>query len=231
MPHRKPASSWKPWAALAALGAASAGVLTAAGCGSSQLISSGIPGGTVTTQQVQNGRYLVTSVGCADCHNRGKDDPSDTNWLAGYLPGTPGQPYQIGPPGQALAVYAANITPDQTTGIGKYTDRQIYNALKFGLDPADTPDVEITSTTPGQGNYPATPHYLAPPMPWPSFRHFTDIDLWAIVAYVKHGVKPVSNAVPASQAPPDFWASYYSAANVGPATLPNYPTANEPFTP
>jgi len=41
-----------------------------------------------------------------------------------------------------------------------------YNALKFGLDPGATPDAVITSTTPGTGNFPATPHYLAPPMPW-----------------------------------------------------------------
>ena len=35
------------------------------------------------------------------------------------------------------------------------------------------------------------------PMPWPAFRHKPDDELWAIIAYVKHGIKPVNNAVPA----------------------------------
>src|SRR4029453_9009567 len=106
-------------------------------------------------------------------------------------------------------------------------DRQVYNALKFGLDPEDTPDVTITSTTPGQGNFPTQPHYLAPPMPWPTFRHMSDDDLWAIVAYIKHGIKGVTNTVPNSQGPPDFWASSYTDAAVGPANLPAYPAGNE----
>ena len=89
----------------------------------------------------------------------------------------------------------------------------------------------ITSTTPGQGNFPATPHYLAPPMPWPSFRHLSDSDLWAIVAYIEHGIKPVANTVPDSQGPPDFWASSYTDAAVGPANLPAYPVGNEQFSP
>src|SRR5947209_381402 len=98
--------------------------------------------------------------------------------------------------------YPSNLTPDVATGIGAHTDRQIYNALRFGLDPEDTPDVTITSTTPGQGNFPATPHYLAPPMPWSSFRHHSDENLCPMVAYLKHGIKPFANSVPDSQGPP-----------------------------
>src|SRR5207253_11101372 len=62
----------------------------------------------------------------------------------------------------------------------------------LGLRPEETPDVEITSTVPGQGNFPLHPHYLAIPMPWPSWRHMPDQDLWAIAAYLKNGLKPVS---------------------------------------
>lgn len=186
-----------------------------------------IPGSTATLAQVTRGRLLVVSLGCADCHNRGNDNPSDPHWMAGYLPGTPGQPYQIGP----FQTFAANLTPDKTTGIGQFTDRQIYNALKFGLDPGDTPSVVITTHTPGTDNFPARPHYLAPPMPWPAFRHLPEADLWSIVAYLKHGLKPVQNKVPESQFPPDFWAHTYASSKVGLADLPPFPTGNEKFTP
>ncbi|MBV9864896.1 MAG: hypothetical protein JO316_06070 [Abitibacteriaceae bacterium] len=193
----------------------------------SEVATRDIPGTTATLAQVTRGRVLVTSLGCADCHNRGNDNPSDPHWMAGYLPGTPGQPFQVGP----FQTFPANLTPDATTGIGQETDRQIYNALKFGLDPSTTPSVVITTHTPGTDHFPAQPHYLAPPMPWPSFRHLPDADLWAIVAYLKHGIKPVQNKVPDSQFPPDFWAHTYASSKVGPADFPPYPSGNEKFTP
>ena len=216
-------------AALATLAAATIGLITfaAVGCGSVTDTTGGLPESQTTFAQVQRGRYLVLSMSCAECHNRGKDDPSDTKWLAGYLPGTPGQPFQIGP----FQTYPANITPDKTTGIGNFTDRQIFNALRFGLDPSHTPDVVITGTTPGQGNFPATPFYLAPPMPWPSFRHLTDGDIWSIVAYIKHGIVAVNNAVPASGSPPDHWASSYTPDLIGPYPINPYPLSNEVFSP
>jgi mono/diheme cytochrome c family protein len=212
---------------------ATAGLPVLAGCGSDNG-SSGLPAGKATLEQVIRGRAIVTSFGCIDCHNRGKNDPSDPNWLAGYIGAAGGQgpgTFNIGP----FQTYAANLTPDTNTGIGTPTERQIFNALRFGLDPMDTPDVVITSTTPGQGNFPATPHYLAPPMPWYSIRNMSDDDLWAIVAYLKHGIKAVANTVPDSQGPPDFWAGSYTPGKIGPNPLPPYPTTgsagNEQFQP
>ncbi|HLK60765.1 MAG TPA: hypothetical protein VKU00_29650 [Chthonomonadaceae bacterium] len=220
------------WPALAASLTVCLGIAVLIGCGSGSNNSnaSGLPGGSATLAQVQQGRALVTSSGCVACHNRDKDDPTDPNWMAGYIGPAGGQgpgAFQIGP----FATYAANLTPDKNTGLGNFTDLQIYNALKFGLDPMNTPSVVITSTTPGQGNFPTTPHYLAPPMPWPSFRHLSDSDLWAIVAYIHHGIKAVSNVVPPSQGPPDFWASSYTDQAVGPPTFPPYPEGNEQFAP
>jgi hypothetical protein len=180
--------------------------------------------------QVAQGRAIVTSFGCTDCHNRGKNDPSDPHWMAGFIGAAGAQgtgAFQIGP----FNTYAANLTPDTTHGIGMHTDRQIFNALRFGLDPDNTPDGVITSTTPGQGNFPAVPHYLAPPMPWPSTRHLSDADTWAIVAYLKHGIKADANVVPDTQDAPDFWASSYTTAAVGPTTFPAYPEGNEQFAP
>jgi hypothetical protein len=187
----------------------------------------GLPNGPATFDQVVRGRYLVTSAGCDGCHSHGRDDPNDPQWLAGYLPGGTSGAYQIGP----FKTYAANLTPDVNTGIGGDSDRQIFNALRFGLDPENTPDMDITSNAPGQGNFPAMPHYLAPPMPWPTFRHFSDDDLWAIVAYLKHGIKPVNNKVPDNQGPPDNWASSYTPDKVGPYPVPAYPAGNEAFQP
>ena len=195
--------------------------------GSSQ---SGLPDAKASLSQVSRGQTLVTSLGCSDCHNRGKDDPADPKWLAGYIGAAGGQglgTFNIGP----FHTYCPNITPDAVTGIGSLSDRQIYNALKNGLDPKDTPDAVITGTTPGQGNFPAAPHYLAPPMPWPAFRHLSDSDLWAVVSYIKHGVKPVSNVVPDSQGPPDHWAGAYTSDSIGPAGIPAYPSGNEQFAP
>ena len=173
-----------------------------------------------TAGQVGQGRLLVISHACGDCHGGGSN-PAAPNWLAGVTDSL--QIFTIGP----FKTRPRNLTPDNTTGIGRFSERQIFNALRYGLRPGETPDVEITSTTPGQGNFPATPKYLAVPMPWPSWRHMPDADLWAIAAYLKRGVKPVSNRVADSDGPPDFWASEYTVAKIGPYPAVPFPTANE----
>jgi hypothetical protein len=169
---------------------------------------------------VTRGRALVLHHGCGDCHG-GIANPSADGWLAGMR--SPQQEFAIGP----FKTRARNLTPDNTTGMGRFSERQIFNALRYGLRPGETPDVAITSTTPGQGNFPANPKYLAPPMPWPSFRHMTDQELRDISAYLKRGVKPVSNRVADSEGPPDFWAGEYTVAKIGPYPAPAFPTANE----
>jgi len=173
--------------------------------------------------QVRAGRLLAIHHGCGDCHG-GIDNPAAPGWLAGWRPEFPpgmGQ-FEVGP----FTTTARNLTPDNTTGMGRFSERQIFNALRYGLRPGETPDVQITSTVPGQGNYPAAPKYLAPPMPWPAFRHLSDDELWAIAAYLKRGLQPQRNQVPDSEGPPDFWASTF-AEMAGPYPAPAFPTANE----
>lgn len=178
---------------------------------------------------VLKGRYLVISHDCGGCH--GGADPASKGWLAGVM--SPAQEFQIGPcyvtPGATpcFKTRPRNLTPDNTTGLGRYSERQIFNALRYGLRMEDTPDVDITSSTPGQGNFPAHPHYLAPPMPWPAWRHMPDADLWAIAAYLKRALKPVANKVEDSEGPPDFWASAYTAQEIGTYPAPAFPTVNE----
>lgn len=173
--------------------------------------------------QVLQGRALVAQTACAACHG-GAVHPTQDGWLDGVRPSlNPKLVSEIGP----FKTYPRNLTPDNATGIGRFSERQIFNSLRYGLRPGDTADFEITSTTPGQGNHPVNPKYLAPPMPWPAWRHLTDDELWAITAYLKYGVKPVRNRVQDSDGPPDFWASEYTPEKIGTLPAASFPTAKE----
>jgi cytochrome c553 len=174
----------------------------------SAVAQQGLPTNPPTTAQINYGRYLGVTGGCDSCHNRsGGTNPSDPNWLAGYIQGMTGGAFQIGP--KMFKVYAANLTPDPNTGLGKWTAQDIFNALRNGKDPAG--------------------HYLAPPMPWPTIRGKSDADLWAIAAYLK-SIKPVANAVPEPEGPAQNadgtadWSSSY--ATLKPPFIP-YPGTNE----
>lgn len=203
-------------AGIAAVGAV--GVVAMGGCGSDNASPPqvGLPGGPVTADQITRGRYLVVTAGCADCHSQGNDNPGDPNWLDGYInsrtlnPADQGK-FTIGPPTMTLTVYAPNLTPDTATGLGSWTPQNIFNALRLGKDK--------------DGNT------LCPPMPWPSFRNFTDSDIYSIVAYLR-SIKAVTNTVPEATGAnmpagqhPDCSMFY---ANLQP--VPAYPAANETTT-
>lgn len=177
------------------------------------------------------GRTQVISSGCGDCHFGGQN-PSAPNYLVGFRAGTEDtlflyafkMPAAFG----GFQARPRNLTPDNETGTGRFTERQIFNALRYGLRPGETPDVDITGTTPGQGNYPETPKYLAPPMPWPAFRFKSDLEIKAIAAYLKRGLKPQTNKVEPSEGPPDFWAGMYQQFGaIGAATQPAFPSERE----
>jgi mono/diheme cytochrome c family protein len=183
-------------------------------------VTSGRPA-TREEPDIQRGRTLVIHHGCSACHS-GVLDPAGTGFLAGMR--TAAEEFTV----EGFKTRPRNLTPDNETGLGRFSERQIFNALRFGLRPGETPDVEITSGTPGKGNFPARPKYLAPPMPWPSWRHLTDQELWDIVAYLKRAVKPVNHKVADSEGPPDFWASYYAnTKKIGPHPAAAFPTSNE----
>lgn len=173
-----------------------------------------------SSAQVLLGRQLVLSHACGDCHG-GFENPAADGWLAGVM--TPEQEFKLGP----FTTRPKNLTPDNMTGVGRFTERQIFNALRYGLRPEETADVQITSTTPGEGNYPLNPHYLAPPMPWNAWKHMSDAELMAIAAYLKRGLKPVVNKVQDSDGPPDFWAGEYKKEMYGTRPPAKYPTKNE----
>ena len=180
--------------------------------------------------QIARGRQVVIQQDCGGCHGGGSD-PSAKGWLAGVR--SPDMEFKIGPCALDPAAKPCfitrpkNLTPDNANGTGRFTERQIFNALRYGLRPEETPDVEISGITPGKGNFPLHPHYLAPPMPWMAWRHLPDADLWAIAAYLKNGVKPNPNKVMDSEGPPDFWASEMTVEKIGPYPAKPFPTENE----
>ena len=77
--------------------------------------------------------------------------------------------------------YAANITPDQNTGLGIWTEEMFVKAIRTG-------------------RHMGTSREILPPMPWPAFRNANDDDLKAIYAYLRT-IKSVVNHVPDPQPP------------------------------
>ena len=220
MPHSRTPRHGLVWLLWVLVGAACGGP---AQTGLSSRVSAadamtGLPASPVTEEQVLRGRQLLISHACSLCHG-GSGNPTSDRWLAG----NPGDTIAIGP----FRAWPRNLTPDQETGLGRFSERQIFNALRYGLRPSATADVEITSPVPGQGNHPANPNYLSPAMPWLWWRYMRDQELWDIVAYLKHGVRPVGHRVPDSEAPPDFWASEFAAEKIGTHILPSFPAEHE----
>ncbi len=194
----------------------------------------GTPLATVA-DTVALGRRLVVQHGCGDCHGGG-DNPAAPMWLVGFRANTDDTLFtlfKIPTPGGVFWTRPRNLTPDNETGLGRFAERQIFNALRYGLRPGETPDVDITGMTPGQGNFPENPKYLAPPMPWPAFRHMSDVELRSIAAYLKRGLKPQTNRVEPSGGPPDFWAGVYGQLFMvdASATTPAFPTDRESALP
>ncbi len=152
---------------------------------------------------VKRGEYLVTIMGCHDCHSpkaMGPNGPEiipelmlsgfqSTNPIVkftdpmikeGFAMFYPDLTASAGPWGVS---FSANLTPDPT-GIGTWTEEQFKIALK-------------------QGKFKGIEgaRMLLPPMPWFNFTEIKDEDASAIFAYLK-SVKPVSNVVPLP-IPPD----------------------------
>lgn len=117
---------------------------------------------------VERGEYLVTIMGCTDCHTPGHflGQPDISRFLSGSDVGfeIPGLGTFVGP----------NLTPDPT-GLGAWTEEEIAAALRTGLRPDGS--------------------LLAPAMPWMNYAALTDDDALAIAAYLKT-LPPVANDVP-----------------------------------
>jgi mono/diheme cytochrome c family protein len=151
---------------------------------------------------VKNGEYLVTIMGCNDCHSPKKMGANGPEIipelrLSGYPSDRPivkfdeskikngfGMFYPdltatAGPWGVS---FAGNITPDET-GIGNWTEEQFKKAI-----------------TQGKSKGLDGGRMLLPPMPWFNYTTLKDEDVHAIFTYLR-SIKPVKNVVPAPIAP------------------------------
>lgn len=137
---------------------------------------------------LEHGKYVATIAGCADCHTPLKpeyQDPTkltfdqlkvlafnggaaadETKFLAG------GRAFDLGPAGILLT---RNLTADEETGLGSWTDEQIRLAIKTGVDK--------------EGKV------LFPVMPYHVYNGMADADLDAVVAYLR-SVGAIKNEVP-----------------------------------
>jgi mono/diheme cytochrome c family protein len=150
--------------------------------------------------RVARGRYLVTSIGCTDCHTPktlGPEGPAadPKRFLAGHPEGDalPPPPAAQGPwiasatwdltawAGPWGVSYAINLTPDENTGIGSWSEETFTKALRTG-------------------RHMGVSRPILPPMPWQNFRNLSDEDLRAVYAYLRT-IPPVKNRVPEPLAP------------------------------
>lgn len=153
--------------------------------------------------QIERGKYLVTIGVCDDCHSpkimtdkgpvpdesrRLSGHPHDmkvSEYPAGVVPekwGAAGNDFFTAWAGPWGISFAANLTPDEKTGLGSWTPDMFRNAIR-------------------NGKHMGTGRPILPPMPWPNFREMTDDDLNAVFAYLRT-LKPISNAVPDPVPPP-----------------------------
>lgn len=147
-------------------------------------------------EEVERGRYLVTSTGCTDCHSpwilgANGPEPDPTRFLSGHpqdmqLPPAPA--LEPGPWITTVAAtntawagpwgtsFTANLTPDVETGLGSWTAEDFINALRTGRHQ-------------GRGRE------ILPPMPYAVYRNLTDADLRSIFAFLR-SIPAISNRVP-----------------------------------
>jgi hypothetical protein len=153
---------------------------------------------------IARGEYLVTISLCNDCHTPMKmglngPEPDMSRMLSG-LPENiklPPPPKLTGDPaitwnfvaynGSAFSgpwgiTYPINLTPDENTGIGIWTEQDFISTIRNGRHMG------------GEGRP------IMPLMPWQYYAKMTDADLKAIYAYLR-SIPPISNRVPEYQPP------------------------------
>ncbi len=127
--------------------------------GAPSVISS--PSGSVD-QTLAHGKYLTDAGNCMTCHTQ-----------PGSAPFSGGVPFTT----KLGKIYSSNITPDNATGIGKWSVEDFRRALHDGIAPAG--------------------RHLFPAFPYTSFTKISDADVAAIYAYLR-SVRPVHYSPPAN---------------------------------
>lgn len=108
---------------------------------------------------LERGKYLAAIMDCGGCHTRGAlaGKPDPTLALAGSDIG-----FHI--PGVGI-FYPPNLTPDDETGLGLWSEAEIIDAIRVGARPDG--------------------RQLVPVMPYPAYSALTDEDASALAAYLK----------------------------------------------
>lgn len=175
--------------------------LAAGACGS--LIAASPASGSArpaATGAAARGEYLVNAMGCNDCHTPKKMTPQgpvpdESRLLAGQpqedkatVPATLAPPWfgatnahmgaWSGPWGIS---YAINLTPDENTGLGSWSEDTFMEAMRTG-------------------KHMGVSRPILPPMPWYSLNALTDADLKAVYAYLRT-IPAIKNRVPEPVAP------------------------------
>lgn len=117
----------------------------------------------VTDERLARGSYLVNHVAaCGSCHTtRDSGSIADTEGTEQYLGG--GNTYDDRV--FHAKVWIPNITSDEETGIGTWTDDQIARAIRDGIRADGT--------------------LMSPWMPWTGYQNMSDEDVKAIVVYLR----------------------------------------------
>jgi len=122
---------------------------------------------------IAHGKYLVTGPAhCSSCHVSGFEDMVASD-QGKEVPLVGGLGFKLGPLGM---IYTRNLTPDPKTGIGRYTDEQIFRMMRHGIRPD------------GEASMPVL-------MP---FWNMADEDMVAVVSYLR-SLSPVEHAVPENE--------------------------------
>ena len=106
---------------------------------------------------VSPGKYLALAADCAACHTAPKGGAA---YAGGYGIASP-----LG------TIYASNITPSTTAGIGNYTEAEFVQAVRHGIRKDGS--------------------HLYPAMPYTSYAKISDADMHTLYGYFMHEVQPV----------------------------------------
>lgn len=126
-----------------------------------------------SNDQLASGGYLVNAAGCIECHTKAEQGKIITE-----LAFSGGREFQF--PGGSV-VRSSNITPDEETGIGKWSEEAFVQRFKAYADSSYV----IPAVNPGEFNT---------IMPWTMYASMKDEDLKSIYAYLRT-VKPIKNTV------------------------------------
>jgi hypothetical protein len=160
-------------------------------------LNSAAPAAAGNDAAVARGKYLVSITGCNDCHTPLKPgprgpEPDMSRMLSGHpekfvLPAPPSlapdAPWNWSGAATTTAFagpwgisYATNLTPDQNTGLGIWSEEMFVKAMRTGR--------HMGQSRP-----------ILPPMPWQGLAAMTDEDLRAVYAYLR-SIPPLANRVP-----------------------------------